>query len=119
MGQSRVARAIEALARGELVVVADDVGRENEGDLVAVAERVTPESMAFIVRHTSGLVCAPLPPERALALALPQMSAENEDAQRTAFTVSVDYRHGTTTGISARDRAATSRALADPSVRAG
>ncbi len=119
MVQSNVVRALAAVARGELVVVADDTDRENEGDLIGAAEHLTAETMAFIVRHTSGLVCAPLSAERAAELALPQMSSDNDEAQRTAFTVSVDYRHGTSTGISAADRARTFRALADPAACAG
>jgi len=119
MGQKNVERALAAISRGELVVVADDQDRENEGDLIGAAEHLTAEQMAFVVRHTSGVVCAPLGAERAAELALPQMAPDNEEAQRTAFTVSVDYRYGTGTGISAADRARTFRALADPSTRAG
>ena len=98
-----------------MVVVVDDEDRENEGDLVMAAEDVTPESVAFFLQHTSGYICAPIEPERADELDLPLMVLANTEAQRTAFTVSVDLSHGTTTGISAKDRAATVRALADPS----
>ena len=119
MSHRKVEQALAALRRGEFVVVTDDAGRENEGDLIIAAERVTPEAMAFMVRHTSGLVCVALPEERLEALQLPLMVAENNESQRTAFTVSVDFRHGTTSGISAADRSATLRALADPSSQAG
>lgn len=118
MSHSKIQQAIAALRRGEFVVVSDDTSRENEGDLIIAAERVTPEAMAFMVRHTSGLVCVALPEARLEALQLPLMVAENNESQRTAFTVSVDYRHGTTSGISAADRSASLRALADPSVLA-
>jgi len=99
------------------VVVVDDQDRENEGDLVMAAEAATSEKIAFFLAHTSGVICAPLLPERADLLDLPLMVSANTEAQRTAFTVSVDYRHGTTTGISAADRAATIAALIDPNTR--
>src|ERR1044071_3123155 len=100
-----------------MVVVVDDEDRENEGDLIMAAEFATPEAIAFFVRHTPGLICAPITAERAGGLALPLMVATNTESQRTAFTVTVDYRHGTTTGISASDRATTIRALIDPTTR--
>jgi 3,4-dihydroxy 2-butanone 4-phosphate synthase/GTP cyclohydrolase II len=93
----------------------DDEDRENEGDLIMAAEQATPEAVAFIVRHSSGIICMPMTRERLEELRLPLMVAENTESHRTAFTISVDYRHGTTTGISAADRAKTARALADPS----
>lgn len=100
---------------GEFVVVLDDPTRENEADLIIAAESVTPEQMAFMVRHSSGLICAPLPPARTVALELPQMVATNEDPRATAYTISVDASHpSVTTGISAHDRALACRALADP-----
>ncbi|HTB56288.1 MAG TPA: bifunctional 3,4-dihydroxy-2-butanone-4-phosphate synthase/GTP cyclohydrolase II [Polyangia bacterium] len=111
---ARVEDAIAAVARGEMIVVVDDEERENEGDLVMAAEAATPEALAFMVRHTSGVVCAALTGDRLSELQLPLMVADNDESQGTAFTVTVDYRHGTTTGISAADRAATLRALADP-----
>jgi len=117
MALSTIEEAIEALRRGGMVVVVDDEDRENEGDLIMAAEDVTPEHMAFFLRHTSGLFCVPLEPARADELDLPLMVLANTEALRTAFTVSVDYRHGTTTGISASDRAATIRALIDPATR--
>lgn len=110
----RVAEAIAAFKRGEIVVVTDDDDRENEGDLVLAAVHATPEKMAFIVRHTTGIVCTPLTRETARRLNLQPMVADNDAPHQTAFTVSVDYRHGTTTGISAEERTATVRALANP-----
>ncbi|MCK8673626.1 bifunctional 3,4-dihydroxy-2-butanone-4-phosphate synthase/GTP cyclohydrolase II [Rhodococcus sp. HM1] len=108
----QVELAVEALAAGGLVVVVDDDDRENEGDLVAAASTITAEQMAFLVRHTTGIVCAPMPAHRADALDLPLMVEHNTDAHGTAFTVSVDHV-STGTGVSAADRAATMRALAD------
>jgi 3,4-dihydroxy 2-butanone 4-phosphate synthase/GTP cyclohydrolase II len=109
-----IEQAVDAVARGEIVVVVDDEDRENEGDLVMAAEAATPEKIAFFLNHTSGVICVPLLPERADELELPLMVTDNTESQRTAFTVSVDYRHGTTTGISAEDRASTIHALIDP-----
>ena len=110
--------AIAAIGRGEIVVVVDDEDRENEGDLIMAAEFATEEKLAFFVRHTSGLICAPVADARADDLDLPLMVATNTEAMRTAFTVSVDYFHGTSTGISAHDRALTLRALTDPTATA-
>ena len=119
-GFAAVQDAVAELRRGRPVVVVDDEDRENEGDLVLAAEHATTEWMSFFVRHTSGVVCCALTAERARALRLPPMVARNEDAHQTAFTVSVDaVGDGATTGISARDRAATCRALADPGADAG
>jgi 3,4-dihydroxy 2-butanone 4-phosphate synthase/GTP cyclohydrolase II len=109
-----VETAIAAIARGEFVVVVDDADRENEGDLIIAAEKMTPEKMAFLVRHSSGVVCISLPAQRLQALNLGLMVADNQESHSTAFTVTVDFRHGTSTGISAADRSATVRALADP-----
>ena len=114
MSFGRVEDAIEAIGRGELVVVVDDEQRENEGDLIMAAEAATPEKIAFFLTHTSGLICVPLTGERIDELDLPMMVSTNTESHRTAFTVSVDYRHGTTTGISAFDRCATIQALIDP-----
>jgi len=94
-------------------VVVDDDDRENEGDLIVAAVHATPEKLAFIIRHTSGIVCAPMTREDARRLRLEPMVADNDAPHHTAFTVSVDYRHGTTTGISAEDRCNTVRALAN------
>jgi 3,4-dihydroxy 2-butanone 4-phosphate synthase/GTP cyclohydrolase II len=102
---------------GRMVVMMDDEARENEADLIMAAEAVTPAAIAFFVRYTSGIICQPMLGERLQELRLPQMVPENTESHRTAFTISVDYRHGTTTGISAHDRAHTIRALADPASR--
>jgi 3,4-dihydroxy 2-butanone 4-phosphate synthase / GTP cyclohydrolase II len=115
---AKVEDAVAAIGRGEIVVVVDDEDRENEGDLIMAAEFATPEAIAFFLHHTSGVICAPVTRERASELDLPLMVANNTESMRTAFTVSVDYRHGTTTGISAHDRSATIQALVAPSTRA-
>ncbi len=107
---------IAAISRGELVIMVDDEDRENEGDLIMAAQFATPEKVAFIVRHTSGVIVAPLTGERCDDLRLPLMVDNNTESHRTAFTISVDLLEGTTTGISASDRAATLRALADPKI---
>jgi 3,4-dihydroxy 2-butanone 4-phosphate synthase/GTP cyclohydrolase II len=112
-----VPEATAAIAAGELVVVVDDADRENEGDLIMAAEAATPEKIAFFVRHTSGVICTPMLGERLDELDLPMMVAANTAPYRTAFTISVDARNGTTTGISAADRATTIRALVDPATR--
>lgn len=109
--------AIKAIGEKKIVIVVDDEDRENEGDLVMAAEAATPENIAFFLAHTSGVICVPLEDVRADELELPLMVVANTEAQRTAFTVSVDFRHGTTTGISAGDRSATIQALIDPSTR--
>ena len=114
--QKRIVEALRAFERGEIVVVMDDDGRENEGDLIVAAVHCTPEKMAFIVRHTSGIVCAPMPREEARRLNLAPMVADNDAPHSTAFTVSVDFKHGTTTGISAEDRTLTVRNLANGNV---
>ncbi len=110
--------AVAAIGRGEMVVVVDDEDRENEGDLIMAAEFATEEHIAFIVNHSSGVICAPILDERADELDLPLMVAQNTEAMRTAFTVTVDYRHGTSTGISAADRAVTIRSLTESSTTA-
>ena len=107
---------IAAIARGEMVVIVDDEDRENEGDFIMAAEFATPEKLAFIVRYSTGVVCCPLTDERCDDLRLPLMVEQNTESQRTAFTDTVDLIEGTTTGISAADRAATLRALADPAL---
>jgi 3,4-dihydroxy 2-butanone 4-phosphate synthase/GTP cyclohydrolase II len=111
-----VQTAVAALAAGRMVIVVDDADREDEGDLVVAAELVTTEQMAFLVRHTTGIVCAPMPADRAAALQLPQMVTDNTDAHGTAFTVTVDSVD-TGTGVSAADRATTVRALAAATTR--
>jgi 3,4-dihydroxy 2-butanone 4-phosphate synthase/GTP cyclohydrolase II len=113
-----IEKAIDAIARGEIVIVVDDEDRENEGDLIVAAERITPEAMGFMVRHTSGVICMPMTGERLDRLQLPLMVSNNTESQRTAFTVSVDAREGTTTGISAVDRATTVQTLIAPGATA-
>lgn len=108
-----VTEAIEAFAKGEIVIVTDDDDRENEGDLICAASLCTPEKMAFIIRHTCGIVCAPLSLDEARRLRLEPMVASNDAPLGTAFTVTVDVRHGLTTGISAEQRSNTVRALAN------
>ncbi len=114
-----VAQAIEAIARGELVIVTDDDDRENEGDLVCAASLCTPEKMAFIIRHCCGIVCAPITAYDATRLHLAPMVASNDAPLGTAFTVSTDVRHGLTTGISAEQRTNTVRSLANGNMGAG
>jgi 3,4-dihydroxy 2-butanone 4-phosphate synthase/GTP cyclohydrolase II len=111
---STVEEAIESFGAGRPVVVVDDEDRENEGDLIFAAEKATTELMAFMVRHTSGFVCAPLTESDADRLELPPMYATNQDRRGTAYTVTVDAREGITTGISAAERAHALRLLADP-----
>lgn len=113
MSFGRVEEAIAAIGRGEVVVVVDDEDRENEGDLILAAEFATPEKIAFFLHHTSGYICTAITSERARQLQLDPMVADNTESMRTAFLVSVDAKQGTSTGISAADRAATIRALVD------
>jgi 3,4-dihydroxy 2-butanone 4-phosphate synthase / GTP cyclohydrolase II len=111
---SSIEEILEELRAGRMVVMLDDEERENEGDLIMAAQFATAESVAFMIRHTSGIICVSMDPEQLARLDLPQMVPNNDEAYRTAFTVSVDYRFGTTTGVSSGDRAATIRALVDP-----
>ena len=108
--------AVNAIANGEMIIVVDDADRENEGDLVMAASRATVEQIAFIIRHTSGIVCAPITHDKARRLHLNSMVSDNDAPLQTAFTVSVDYQAGLTTGISAEERTATLRALANDNV---
>ena len=109
---------IAAIAAGEVVIVVDDDDRENEGDLIMAAARATPDKVAFMIRHTSGILCTPILDEEAKRLHLEPMVARNDAPMSTAFTVSVDYRQGLTTGISAEERANTVQALANSNVGA-
>ncbi len=118
MGLGTIEEAVAAISRGEMVVVVDDEDRENEGDLIMAAQYATPEAISFFIKHTSGLICVAVKGDRLDELELPLMVANNTESQRTAFTISVDYKHGTTTGISAQDRSATIRALSDRNFRA-
>ncbi len=117
MALDDIEKAIAAIARGEIVVVVDDEDRENEGDLIMAAEFATPEKIAFFLHHTSGYICAPITGQRARELDLPPMVATNTESMRTAFLVSIDLKEGTSTGISAHDRAATIQALVEPGTR--
>jgi 3,4-dihydroxy 2-butanone 4-phosphate synthase/GTP cyclohydrolase II len=112
-----IEEAVEDVRQGKIVIVVDDEDRENEGDFIAAAEKATPEMVNFIVKHGRGLLCAPITKDRAEELELPPMVERNTERHGTAFTVSVDYKHGTTTGISAFDRARTIKSLVDPSIR--
>ncbi|WPG99004.1 3,4-dihydroxy-2-butanone 4-phosphate synthase [Acrodontium crateriforme] len=109
--------AVEAFARGEYIVVLDASDRENEGDLIIAASDFTPAKAAFMVRHTSGYVCAPILPALAARLELPQMVTHNSDPNRTAYTITIDAAEGVTTGISALDRSTTCQKLAHPDVQ--
>src|SRR5204862_336638 len=113
-----IQQVLQAFAQGELVVVTDDDDREGEGDLIVAASMCTAEKMAFIIRHTSGIVCAPITIEDARRLRLDPMVAHNESSHTTAFTVSIDYKPDGGTGISAEERASCCRALANPNVGA-
>jgi 3,4-dihydroxy 2-butanone 4-phosphate synthase len=114
---ARIEEALEALARGQMIVVVDDEDRENEGDIIAASQTATPETIAFMMNHARGLICVAMEGERLDALDIPLMVPRNTESHKTAFTVSVDYIPATTTGISSSDRAATVRALVDPSAR--
>lgn len=113
-----IAEAIERFAKGEFLIVVDDADRENEGDLIVAGAKITDEQMAFLIRHTSGIICSAISVNRARELNLPIMVRENEDTRRTAFTVSIDAKAGLTTGISATERANSVRLLANPGARA-
>ncbi|QEN87420.1 3,4-dihydroxy-2-butanone-4-phosphate synthase [Labrys sp. KNU-23] len=118
VSHQKIQAALEAFARGEIVVVVDDDDRENEGDLIIAASHLTTEKMAFIIRHCCGIVCAPLTLEEAKRLRLDPMVSQNDAPLGTAFTVTVDVKHGLTTGISAEQRANTVRALANSNMGA-
>jgi len=117
-GLNSVEEILADLRAGRMVIIMDDEDRENEGDLIMAAERTTPEAVAFMIRHTSGIICVPMEEEGLVRLDLPQMVQDNSESHRTAFTVSVDLKAGTTTGVSSADRAATIRALADSNATA-
>jgi 3,4-dihydroxy 2-butanone 4-phosphate synthase/GTP cyclohydrolase II len=113
-----VDRAIKDIAEGRPVVVVDDADRENEGDIILAASTATPELLAFMIRYTSGVICVPLPGAELDRLHLPLMTSQNTEHHRTAFTLSVDAKHGVSTGISAADRATTIARLVDPDTTA-
>jgi 3,4-dihydroxy 2-butanone 4-phosphate synthase len=109
-----VEEALIAFAHGKPVVVMDDERRENEGDIIISASQCSVEAMAWMIKHTSGYICISLPEERLNELEIPMMVPENQERHKTAYTITVDYKHGTTTGISAHDRSLTVRKLVDP-----
>jgi 3,4-dihydroxy 2-butanone 4-phosphate synthase / GTP cyclohydrolase II len=117
-GLSAVQTALARIRAGGMVIMVDDEDRENEGDLAMAAEFVTLEAINFMARHGRGLICLSLTEERVTRLNLPMMAADNRSPRSTAFTVSIDARHGMTTGISARERAETIRAAVAPDARA-
>jgi len=116
-GFDSIESVIEDIRAGRIVVVVDDEDRENEGDLIMAAEKVTPQAVNFMVKFGRGLICVPITVERAEQLGLQRMVADNRESQKTDFTVSVDAARGVTTGISAADRAAAIRILADPTTK--
>jgi 3,4-dihydroxy 2-butanone 4-phosphate synthase/GTP cyclohydrolase II len=113
-----VEEVLEALRQGQTVIVTDDANRENEGDLILAAEKATPEALSFMIRYTSGVICVPMQGNDLDRLDLPLMTLQNNEAMRTAYTISVDAKTGVSTGISAADRARTIRLLADPDTQA-
>lgn len=115
---TNIAEAVEIFAQGKFLIVIDDENRENEGDLIISGEKITDQNMAFLIRHTSGIICSAISAKRARDLSLPIMVRDNEDLRRTAFTVSIDAKAGLTTGISATERANTVRKLAATSSKA-
>ena len=117
MTLSTIEDAVEAIAHGEMVIVVDDENRENEGDILIASEAITPQAIAFMMNHARGLICVCVEGERLDDLDIPLMVARNTESMKTAFTVSVDYIHGTSTGISAADRAATVKGLMNPSAK--
>lgn len=119
MGLVTIPEAIEDIKAGKMIIIVDDEGRENEGDLVIAAEKVTPEIINFMAREARGLICLPLTKERVEELRIPMMVQDNTSRFSTAFTVSIEAKHGVTTGISAHDRAATVKAAIDPATRPG
>ena len=110
-----IEEALVALREGKPVIVTDDAQRENEGDLILAAEKATPETISFMIRYTSGVICVPMEGSALDRLDLPLMTRRNTESMRTAYTISVDAKNGVTTGISAADRSRTIRLLADPS----
>lgn len=117
MNFDSIEEAIQDFKEGEFLIVVDDESRENEGDFIIAAEKVTPEKVNFITKEGRGLICVAITNERANTLGLDLMVPENTESHKTAFTISIDYKHGTTTGISAQDRNATINALANPEVQ--
>ena len=117
MGLATIPEAIEDIKAGKFVIVVDDEDRENEGDFVMAAEKVTPEAINFMAKHGRGLICMPITGERLDELKIPMMASNNTSHFGTAFTVSVEAKHGTSTGISAADRAKTVQTLIHPKTK--
>ena len=117
MPLAKISDAIADIRAGKMVIVVDDLERENEGDIVVAAEKITADHISFMVRYCSGIICVPMEAERLEELNLPLMAPDNTESMGTAFTISVDARDGTTTGISASDRATTIKTLIDPDTR--
>jgi len=117
MGLATIPEAIEDIRAGKFVIIVDDEDRENEGDLVMAAEKVTPQAINFMAKHARGLICLPIIGQRLDELGIPIMVGDNTSKHGTAFTVSIEAKQKVTTGISAHDRAATIRAVLDPSTR--
>ncbi len=117
MALATIPEAIEEIKKGRFIIIVDDEGRENEGDLALAAEMVTPQAINFMARHARGLICLPITKERLEELKIPPMVQENTAPLGTAFTVSIEAKHAVTTGISAHDRAATIKAVLDPATR--
>lgn len=111
-------KALNDYCAGRMIIVTDDEKRENEADLVLSAQHATQDKLAFMIRHTSGVICVAITSDRARTLDLPQMVTNNQDLKHTAFTVSVDYKAGLTTGISSKERTNTIIALADNKTKA-
>ena len=109
-----IEEGIKAISRGEMVICVDDEDRENEGDLICAAEKITPEQVNFMAVHARGLICMPISAERATQLMLPPMVSENDSKNRTNFTISIEAAHGVTTGISAHERSHTIRTAMAP-----
>lgn len=114
---SKIEEAVAAIARGDMVIVVDDEDRENEGDIIVASDSITDDHVTFMMNHARGLICVAMPGERLDELDIPLMVPRNTEYHKTAFTVSVDYIPGTTTGISASDRAKTVRALVSPDAK--
>ncbi|AHA27658.1 3,4-dihydroxy-2-butanone-4-phosphate synthase [Candidatus Liberibacter americanus] len=114
LNEQYISDIINCFQKGDIIIVTDEKDREDEADLVLAATHCTPEKMAFIIRHTCGIVCVPMPSQNAIKLGFNPMVSENESVHKTAFTVSVDSKSGITTGISAADRTHTIKKIADP-----
>src|SRR4030042_574895 len=119
MGLTTIPEAIEDIKAGKFIIIVDDENRENEGDLAMAAEKVTPEAINFMAKEARGLICLPIRGERLEELRIPMMVQDNTSRFSTAFTMSVDAKHGVATGISAHDRAATVKAVLDPATKPG